>query len=142
MIVIAIIGVLAAIAIPAYKNYTIRAHTSEIIHVMAKDKTSLAEHWAVKQRYTGLETMVEVGIPATARGQYIDSTTISTEAATKTITLTYTIDLAALFGGTGTATLALQGTGTKDGIRFVCGLSDASSFPVRYLPSTCRTRGL
>ncbi len=45
MIVVAIIGILAAVAIPAYKDYTIRAKISEVIGLAAKDKTSVSEYY-------------------------------------------------------------------------------------------------
>jgi type IV pilus assembly protein PilA len=44
MIVIAIVGILAAIALPAYQNYTIRAKLSEVLAVGAEAKTSIAEY--------------------------------------------------------------------------------------------------
>ncbi|MCW8945553.1 MAG: prepilin-type N-terminal cleavage/methylation domain-containing protein, partial [Sedimenticola sp.] len=43
MIVVAIIGILAAIALPAYQDYTIRAKISEIMVLASKDKTSISE---------------------------------------------------------------------------------------------------
>jgi len=43
MIVIAIIGILAAVALPAYQDYTVRARVSEAINVMSGPKTSVSE---------------------------------------------------------------------------------------------------
>ena len=46
MIVVAIVGILAAIALPAYQDYTVRAKTSEGLARMAEAKTSVAEYFS------------------------------------------------------------------------------------------------
>ncbi len=46
MIVIAIVGILAAIALPAYQDYTVRAKMSEALANLAEAKTSISEYYA------------------------------------------------------------------------------------------------
>jgi type IV pilus assembly protein PilA len=51
MIVVAIIGILAAIALPAYADYTKRAHVAEGLTLAAAAKTAITEFWAVNGRF-------------------------------------------------------------------------------------------
>lgn len=48
MIVIAIVGILAAVALPAYQDYTVRAKLSEVMARGAEAKTSVTEYYAAK----------------------------------------------------------------------------------------------
>jgi len=86
MIVVAIIGILAAIAIPAYQDYTIRAKITEGLNLGDSAKTSVAEAFQSGD-------MVGVGAAAAAYAvgfvptKYVQNVTIA--AATGIITVTY-----------------------------------------------------
>src|SRR5579864_7370943 len=73
MIVVAIIGILAAIAIPAYQNYTIRAQVTEGLNLADGWKTAVAEYyanngtWPVQANLTGT---------AASTGKYVSSVTV------------------------------------------------------------------
>ncbi|HLF98459.1 MAG TPA: prepilin-type N-terminal cleavage/methylation domain-containing protein [Methylococcaceae bacterium] len=60
MIVVAIIGILAAIAIPAYQDYTIRAKTSEIILAASGVKTTVTENVQALGTISGAGTLMSV----------------------------------------------------------------------------------
>jgi type IV pilus assembly protein PilA len=65
MIVIAIIGILAAIAIPAYQDYTIRAQVSEGLNLASEAKNAVSDFYASRGRFavgTGGEANTSVGI--------------------------------------------------------------------------------
>ena len=81
MIVIAIIGILAAIAIPAYQNYTIRAQVSEGPSLVSGVETAFDECYASKGTAgapatgTGCDTLSHLGITSTISGTYVKSVT-------------------------------------------------------------------
>src|SRR6266849_7249519 len=61
MIVIAIIGILAAIAIPAYQNYTIRAQVTEGMNLADGWKTSISEYYAQNGAFPTCSSTVAAG---------------------------------------------------------------------------------
>jgi type IV pilus assembly protein PilA len=68
MIVVAIIGILAAIALPAYADYTKRAHVAEGLSLASGAKTGVTEFWAVNGRFPNqtivdMEVNASVGLP-------------------------------------------------------------------------------
>ena len=97
MIVIAIIGILAAIAIPAYQNYVIRAQISEGPSLIGGIEAAFDENYA--NTGTAATSNAAVGITSTISGSYVASATLGTGGV---ITVTYntTTANAAIQGGT------------------------------------------
>ena len=85
MIVIAIIGILAAIAIPAYQNYTIRAQVSEGLSLAGGIETAFDECYANHGTAKGLcATLTNLGITNAISGTYVSAMTYSDGVITAT----------------------------------------------------------
>ena len=127
MIVVAIIGILAAVAIPAYQDYIARAQMSEAVTLMGGGKTPLSEYIADQGSIPAAITEV-VG---TISGKYVASLTLAGNATT--------VYLTATMGTTGVNS-AIQGTtvqlSSTDGARsWDC--SPGTVNP-KHLPAACR----
>ncbi|MGN6528001.1 MAG: pilin [Burkholderiaceae bacterium] len=141
MIVVAIIGILAAVALPAYKTYTIKAKVSEVILAASQCRTTVAE---VYQTASTLPAAGSWGCESTAStSKYVASvntgsdgtitvtttsgTAIPTEIASTTISLTPTDATG------GSLTSAGQQVGG-----FKCGPGATNGMDKKYLPGSCR----
>ena len=82
MIVIAIIGILAAIAIPAYQDYVIRSQVTEGLNLAGDLKAAVAETYAQTGSFTGITT-ASLGIDATYKtGKYVEQIDVADGAIT------------------------------------------------------------
>ncbi|MFZ1640768.1 MAG: pilin [Candidatus Contendobacter sp.] len=117
MIVVAIVGILAAIAIPAYKDYTVRAKVSECAATIGACKTSVTEFYNTRGNFPG--NVSSAGC-STSVSQYCGGITSATNAITTTVlaatgvpancnlTLTAVVAATEITGWTGSTTCAAK----------------------------------
>ena len=86
MIVVAIIAILAAIALPLYQDYTIRTQVSEGIVLMTRSKEGIYQFWSTRGAFPGSNASAGVAAAASMKGSYVDNVSIS---AGGVITATY-----------------------------------------------------
>src|SRR5210317_1747821 len=75
MIVVAIIGILAAIAIPAYQDYTIRAQVSEGLNLSSGAKAAVTEYYMDRGSYPTDNVLAGLSTAASIDGKYVVSVT-------------------------------------------------------------------
>src|SRR5688572_1311148 len=86
MIVIAILGILMAIAIPAYQDYAVRAKVSEGINLAGATKLAVAETWSSRGRLPGTNASAGVPQDTSISGPYVTEVEVGTNGL---ITITY-----------------------------------------------------
>lgn len=84
MIVVAIIGILAAVALPAYQDYTARAKITEVIGFMSAAKAGVAEAYASEGSLTGIDTE-KAGVDANVTSKYLQSLEVEDGVITATV---------------------------------------------------------
>jgi type IV pilus assembly protein PilA len=149
MIVVAIIGILAAIAIPAYQDYTVRAQVTEGLNLASDLKAAVGESFANDGAWPVDNDAI--GVTETKEGKYVETV----EIANGTIVITFGNQANADAFSNGNV-LALRPTVSANGdVIWNCGYrtevgadpasggADANSTDVleKFLPATCRTGG-
>jgi len=135
MIVVAIIGILAAIALPAYQDYMVRAKMTEIMGLAAAAKTSVTEFY---QSTGGFPSDAAQGgiTTATTQSAYLNAV-VTLATTTNTVTLTYPISGTNIGTTqiTNGQTFIFEGTGSGARLNWTCNSGTVAS---KFLPANCR----
>jgi len=129
MIVVAIIAILAAIALPAYQDYTIRSKVSETVVAMSAAKLAVAE---TAQAQGIVATLVLNNLAAgyeTAQTNFVESVMIANGVITGTSRLT---------GGSPTPVLILTPTQATTNVPITWACTPGTNVLPKHLPATCR----
>jgi type IV pilus assembly protein PilA len=124
MIVVAIIGILAAIALPAYQDYTIRSKVSELILAASAARTAVTE----KFQSDGLLASSGVGITLSPTNKMLNTSTVSAAGV-----ITINGDSTQLNGKTISVTLSPSVNADSTTLQWNC-----VGTPTRYMPASCR----
>jgi len=126
MIVVAIIGILAAVALPAYQDYTIRARASELLLAASSAKTSVTEMCQLANTCSGLSADAISVIDATIiSSQWVDSGAVSTTGVINILAKT----------AIGTAAMSVTLTPSWNGATAIW---SCTGTPAKYMPASCR----
>ncbi len=123
MIVVAIVGILAAIALPAYQDYVVRSKMAEPVAALAACKTSVAEYLSTKSSFPASTSAAGCQTTAT---QFLASLTVATPN---------TITAATQNTGAGSCNLVLTATISGNEIPTWTGSTNCAT---KYVPSTFR----
>ena len=139
MIVVAIIGILAAVALPAYQDYTVRAKMSEVILAMSACRTSITE---VYQTGGTAPAAGEWGCESGVSSKYVDGLTTDAngKVTAKIRGISSAVDgkFVTLIPMISQATAASSGTDMGSGLYgWVCG-GTGTDLDKKYLPGSCR----
>ena len=135
MIVVAIIGILAAIALPAYQDYTVRAKVQEGVSVSAPVRTAIGiacSEGVVMNSLTQTSLQLPPAGDYANSSQYVTSVEVNNPAPTNvsdaTVTITYNNTIPQLNSGNVVYTGTCESTGTQWAVD--------GSIPGKYLPKT------
>jgi type IV pilus assembly protein PilA len=123
MIVVAIIGILAAVALPAYQDYTVRAKVSELILAGSAYKTAIAEKYQSDNNSASAGSNISVNVVGKITAGTVSDAgviTIQCSSASTSVGAAVTITMTPTYSSAGTISWSCSGT------------------PARYMPATCR----
>ncbi len=143
MIVVAIIGILAAVALPAYSDYQIRARVSEAVLAAGTCRTTVTE--AYQSGIAAPSSANSLGCETSTGTRYVSSVNTGI-AGNVAVTLAASSDLGAANGqvltlvpssNAGVSAMSFNGS-PQQVVRWVCGSTGTSANLIKYLPGTCR----
>jgi type IV pilus assembly protein PilA len=130
MIVIAILGILLAIAIPAYSDYTVRARVSEGLNMASAAKTQISE--VVTSRGTWPGSNTAAGMSETITSTFITSLLVGTGG---TVAVTFNTAVGKIPELGGSNTIIFSPRTSSGAVRWECNLGTVQA---RFRPARCR----
>ncbi|HEC20369.1 MAG TPA: prepilin-type N-terminal cleavage/methylation domain-containing protein [Gammaproteobacteria bacterium] len=127
MIVVAIIGILAAIAIPAYQDYTKRAYVAEALNVASGAKRGIWDYFSVNGNWPADNTTAGLTRPASITANRVTSIDVTNNV----ITITFSNNLSAPPNNT----LILTAANSNGSLTWDC---TGGTLPDKYRPANCR----
>ena len=129
MIVIAIIGILAVVALPAYQDYTARAQVSEALTLAEGQKSAVTEYRSDRGDWPTTNAMA--GVASSISGKYVASVEVSADGI-----ITATMKSSNINNDIKGGTLILTPTDVAGSFTWTC---NDGTIAQKFRPSTCRT---
>ena len=129
MIVVAIIGIIAMLAIPTYQNYIIRAQIAEGLNLSGPVKSAVAEFHEQTGAFPANNAQAALELPASYSGKYVDSISVTGP----TVSILFGNDANAQISG---STVTITATDNQGSLSWNC--ASGGVIPSIYLPSSCR----
>ena len=136
MIVVAIIGILAAIAIPQYQNYVARAQVAEGLALASGAKTAVAEYRTTTGEWPANNEAAGLADRDTIKGKYVLRLSVNDTPPWRHITVKFDPDDAHTKIANGT--LILEATDQGGSISWSCRGNESTPDITSYLPSSCK----
>ncbi|EFH22530.1 pilin (bacterial filament) [Neisseria polysaccharea ATCC 43768] len=133
MIVIAIVGILAAVALPAYQDYTARAQMSEALTLAEGQKAAVVEYFSDNGVFPANNTSAGIATASTIKGKYVNKVEVGTN--TSGATITSTMNTSGVNKDISGKTLVLEGKQNSGSFEWTC---KAGTVDNKFLPSSCR----
>lgn len=138
MIVVAIIGILAAIALPAYQDYTIRAKMSEVISALTTGKAAVTEYYISNN---SMPSTAAAGVNTATQGNFIETLIYTKNSATRAkvvANINANLDNNSVVNGTSDQ-VGMEAVADDTGMKWSCGPDTTNPVDNKYLPGSCRT---
>jgi type IV pilus assembly protein PilA len=136
MIVVAIIAILAAIALPAYQDYVIRSQVSEGAVLVAAGETAVWDYVSNKGTFPTNNVSAGIALPTSLDGKYVDSLTITAGRVTAHFSSAAPHRANAAIDGQ-SLIFSPQYSSTATTLRWTC--LSSSTVPSKYTPTICRS---
>lgn len=135
MIVIAIVGILAAVALPAYQDYTARAQMSEALTLAEGQKAAVVEYYSDNGTFPNANASAGIAAASTIKGKYVKSVEVKGDATSATITST--MNSTGVNKDISGKTLVLVGKQNSGSFSWECKQGTVDN---KFLPSSCRPK--
>jgi type IV pilus assembly protein PilA len=137
MIVVAIIGILAAVALPAYQDYTARSQVSETLSLMAGPQTAVTEFWSNKGKLPASNASAGLSQPASISGKYVTTVKVDSNGV-----IIAKIKPSGVAKGIADGEISLSPITAAGSVKWTCSTKHVenagNALKDKFIPSSCR----
>ena len=139
MIVVAIIGILAAVAVPAYSDYTVRAKVTEAITAAGAAKTSVADYYYANGELPTSNDEAGLATGTDYSTDVVKSMSIQDGSVPDTEKGSIEVSFKDIGNDTDDALLTFSPNTSGNSLAWNCTIPDTDGLPAQYAPASCRS---